>query len=881
MDEAINNSFFLSIMPLDSRIFYKFAELDTKTTLHYFKNPLIKNPLIDIMEKQVIPLLLAMMLLTQTAIAGPRSRQQAQAIAQHHAAQRGITIDSCKLAEAPRKVPSASSEPYYVFNYGQQKGYAIVSADDRLPEIVGYGLSGDFDKSSMPDGLAWYLEAYAELANGVANGDEAALAIAAEAQALRTSPNRQAPTVSPLLGNISWGQNKPYNDQCPEYEGSRCVTGCTATAMAQVMRYWKYPTSLKANIPAYTSTWYGISIPEITDREPYDWDNMTPTYEDRYYTYTETEGKAVAKLMYHCAAALKSEFTPSATGAMTSDIPQAMATYFGYDTNLMIEIPRREYDLATWTALLDNELTSGRPVIYSGVSYQYSHAFVIDGADGSGFYHVNWGWTGASNNYFDITILDPYASWKGNENATTANGYSRGNSMVIGIQPNNGTYDEPLNSAPVYVYRVVHGSEKWNNTTRSDASGTFSGEIWYYLQNSTFKKFDGYVALGLAQADGSYDVLYQEACHIEPEINGVDGPTIKCKFDYAFPVGINVLVMIYSTDGKTWKKCRYYSGDVTPLIFKATETTLLTDSFSPLTATIAVRGELLGEQENTFDVTFTNHANTEYYGTTFVYANTTDTKPDTTSSIVVPTIPAGGSVTRSFTYTPSAGDLYFWITDYAYDETLIAGPQKFTVPKNADPILSFVSLTTNATPGDYETEKAYYWNGLKVKAPRVNDTKATFTAAIRNDGGTCRKNIDFFISGTDNNFFLTLQNINTVLTGGGAVTEVTAEISAERAGTGNIYCQFCKYADMTYPDDQWNLYYADGSGYATESSYIAFVYVTGVPSAITSISDTPHVAQPVYSLSGQRVATTSTGSIADLGLPAGMYIVGGRKMVVR
>lgn len=353
-------------------------------------------------------LLLSLFLVVSTAVmAAPRTYLQAKAIAMAQAARLGIQMDERVAASqkaAPRmSVPSQvspSTDCYYVFANGDDKGFIIVSGDDRLPEVVGYSDQGTYDADHLPANYVSFMKAYQETVEALLRGDASARCNVAEAQQLRAS--QTSPVVAPLLGHIEWNQSAPYNNMCPFYDVTKqSVTGCVATAMAQIMAYYRYPKQLMATIPAYTAKSYSIAVPSIAAGETYDWANMLDSYSA---SYTQAQVDAVAKLMYHCGAAVQMNYGPSSGANCT---PARLAKYFGYDADLMQDISRTNFSFAEWTSLIDRELVAGRPVYYSGKSSDGGHAFILDGADGSGLYHVNWGWGGSQNGYFDVAVLNP------------------------------------------------------------------------------------------------------------------------------------------------------------------------------------------------------------------------------------------------------------------------------------------------------------------------------------------------------------------------------------------------------------------------------------------------------------------------------------------
>lgn len=201
--------------------------------------------------------MLIILFVSTSALASPRTFSQAKAIAERKAALLGIKIDSKAAAKAPSMnggIATAVS-PYYVFPFGENKGFAIVSGDDDMPEIVGYADHGTYDANNMPAAMAAFLNNYRATIEAVKQGNASAIKNIAEAKALRANNTRTTTAVSPLLGDIKWNQSTPYNNMCPKYDDTNLsATGCVATAMAQVMMYWKYPNELKADINEYPSS---------------------------------------------------------------------------------------------------------------------------------------------------------------------------------------------------------------------------------------------------------------------------------------------------------------------------------------------------------------------------------------------------------------------------------------------------------------------------------------------------------------------------------------------------------------------------------------------------------------------------------------------------
>lgn len=449
---------------------------------------------------------------------------------------------------------------------------------------------------------------------------------------------------------------------CPKYIGSsQSATGCVATAMAQVMMYYQYPKELKATIPAYTTTTHKLKVKAISKGEKYDWDNMLPTYTKG--KYNTTQANAVAKLMFHCGAAVQMDYGDS-SGAWV--LPEDMSTYFGYDADLLQEVYRSFYTLAEWKEILDRELEAKRPILYGGAASDESgHQFVCDGSDGEGLYHINWGWSGYSDGYFDITLLDPAV--RGTGAGTSANGYNRNCSVIIGIAPDNGIKDEPLVKEHSLYADTYEDYRKCTITKgeRKNASEKFSLMVTPVFSNPTYNKFEGLVALGIRNEDGSYTPITQsfklKFNAMDPE-EGYELDFINFNLNYAFPVGATVLYEIYSTDnGKNWDVCAYME-NVVPFELEATATSLTLNG-NKLSAELKSNEAIRLYKENSFDITIKNDSKREYLGLINVYTSKTNTKPTFSSAEEYMCVPAGESTTRTITLNQTANEMYVWVTD--------------------------------------------------------------------------------------------------------------------------------------------------------------------------------------------------------------------------
>ena len=846
------------------------------------------------------------LLIPMVVMAGPRSFQQAKAIAEKQAALLGVTIDQKAMTKARKQGSKGeitlSQQSYFVFPNANSKGFTIVSGDDRLPEIVGYSSLGSYDENNLPEGFVSFMKAYQNLYNKVNLGDAEALKNLAEIKAWRNKKNASAAStsaVAPLLGNIEWDQTSPYNNMCPRYDSVHvAATGCVATAMAQVMAYYKYPKQLKADIPGYVNRWNGIpmEIPTITQEEGiYDWDNMLPKY-NKEANATQQQKDAVAKLMYHCGAAVRMSYGPESGAAVSSS--SKLAKYFGYDADLMMDLSRSSFTLDKWMQIIDTELAAGRPVLYGGQSSENGHQFICDGKDENGLYHINWGWSGNQNAYFDLSILNPEKGGTGSGSA--ADGFNRYCTMTIGIAPDNGVVDAPLAQIPsISVYEADY--VVITKGTRKSKSDKFEFTQQVTFVNQVKQAFKGFLGLGILQKDGSYK-LVSDKKYVSFDGKREDGMMSsldpKLTVSEAFEVGKTPVYAICSTDGKTWEKADYMNGNA-PLVVKATDYEL--SLASALNAQLKLESEQLKTgAKSTFQVTLSNDCDFEYQGIVNVFSDMIAEKPSALVTDIFVSVPAHGTITRSFELLPKkAGDLYLWLDDAMACVNVggtkagmnLVDAQKFTVEQGEVPTIYLVEASTNAEPELYETEQAYY-RGIQVRAPRVNDDKAVFTYKIQNDGPAATIMMGFAaVSGDDPEPIFRYSIEDVALAGNGEVTTFTKTVTPEEIGSHSI-CGCIMAIDynhqlVDFPTylSPYILYYVEPidnyQGFSMKPA-MQLVYVSGTSAGISHIEKDASGFWDVYTLSGQKVKSVAAGSdLQRLGLPAGIYVVNHQKILVK
>ena len=300
---------------------------------------------------------------------------------------------------------SDGSPLYYVFDLNNGNGFIIVTAEDASKPILGYSTKERFDIPAPNSNIGlWLSKRGEEITYLRKNNIEANTVIAKTWSDYKNNimvrdQNRSSAntSVAPLLTTL-WNQSPYYNDLCPG--GS--VTGCVATTMAQIMKYWSYPKQGSGS-SSYNENDYG---------------NLSANYANAVYIYSlmpntcAAPNAEVAKLMYHCGVSVNMDYSPSGSGAwvINADSPisaeNSFINYFGYDPTTIRGVYRNDYTTPNWHALLKGDLDIGRPIQYVGFG-SGGHTWVCDGYDVNDFYHMNWGWGGSANGYFDIDVLNP------------------------------------------------------------------------------------------------------------------------------------------------------------------------------------------------------------------------------------------------------------------------------------------------------------------------------------------------------------------------------------------------------------------------------------------------------------------------------------------
>ncbi|MFA9392088.1 MAG: leucine-rich repeat protein [Prolixibacteraceae bacterium] len=360
-------------------------------------------------------------------LAQPVNINTAKTIAEHHLAAiaqptlKSTNINGSTFNFTSVKAAVADKDTlYYILNDTVNKGFVIVSADERAWPILGYSTEGSFDEKKQPEAFtAWMDNRKMEIEHIIKNNIQPKSATkTAWGNLMLKSSFVETKSVEPLI-QTKWGQECNYNSMCPADATGSCghvPTGCVATAMAQIMKFWNFPTKGKGS-HAYLSAGYGVLIADFGSTT-YQWSQMP--------NQVTSENEAIAKLMLHCGISVDMRYGPGSSGSY--DPRDELVEYFNYSPEAE-NVDRRSYSESDWLNLLKTELDYGRPIWYQGSSSPCNgvvHAFVCDGYQNSDYFHFNWGWGGSYDGYFYLGNLNP-----------GFNSFSELQAAVIKISPNS------------------------------------------------------------------------------------------------------------------------------------------------------------------------------------------------------------------------------------------------------------------------------------------------------------------------------------------------------------------------------------------------------------------------------------------------------------
>ena len=399
---------------------------------------------------------------------------------------------------------------FYIFNLTNNNGFIIVSGDDNVEPVLGYSTKGNYSNTNLSPEFSYWLEGYKkQIKYVIENKVNATETINQTWNNLiqgtySLEKSKQKGGVAPLI-NTTWDQGNNggfYNDLCPNdhtlpnncNNSQHCVTGCPATAMAQIMKFWNYP-SQGTGFHSYSSNYGNLSANFANTT--YNWGNMP-------FNKVTSTNIAVATLMFHCGVAVEMSYGPCGSGGYviaadghSACSENAYTNYFGYNSTTIQGLRRSSYSDTDWKNLLKTELDNGRPVQYAGYGSNGGHTFVCDGYDARGFFDMNWGWGGYYDGFFNIDALNP-----------ATDNFNSNQEALIGIQPiahSSTTTDIQVNSNITVTPNPINFGKSFtvNADVINAGNSNFNGEYCAALFNSTGDFID-YVE---TQITGSYPLL--------------------------------------------------------------------------------------------------------------------------------------------------------------------------------------------------------------------------------------------------------------------------------------------------------------------------------------------------------------------------------------
>lgn len=452
---------------------------------------------------------------------------------------------------------ASGSDMVYVFTPESQPGFIIAAADDAVTPLLGYSDSARFNPDNLSPAFKWWLNQYAaQVQWAVSNGLEAS-----------TRQNTDRDAIPPLC-KTTWDQYAPYNNLCPSLgSAGRGLTGCVATAVAQVMKVHEWPVSGTGS-HSYQFSYGGRNYSASANfgATTYDWDNMLNSYSG---SSTTAQKNAVATLIYQCGVMCDMNYNPYGSGASEVDAAAGLINYMGYD-KAMRWLDRKWFSENDWNDLIYAELAQGRPVLYGGDDGSEGHEFVCDGYRSADYFHINWGWSGTSDGYFLLSALNPPSLGAGGGNG----GYNYNQSVVIGIQPaRTGSEIAPVVNIEgnLTTDASTYSRSALNRVRFTTKGGAYTG---FYSDALTTLSYT--FGVECAWADGTSTYIEAQTESLMP-MYGTQYINVPAT---AFPTGQYKVYPVYKAPGYDWQRMYYEvaNGATDHIRFLVTDTQITTNS---------------------------------------------------------------------------------------------------------------------------------------------------------------------------------------------------------------------------------------------------------------------------------------------------------------
>jgi hypothetical protein len=710
------------------------------------------------------------------------------------------------------KTVNAESQPaVYLFDRGSNAGYMVLSADDATDAILGYCDEGSIDVNNLPSDLSYWLDCYA---------DE--IDFARKNPQLKQQARAKYKTF-PVMCQTLWDQEAPYNNKCPEYKsGSRSVTGCMATAIGQILKYFNYP---KQGTGTYSYEWTNKYTKETTtlsydfDANTFDWDNMLNEYENT--EATDEQKDAVAELMKALGILLNMDYGQS-SGAGTNAF-MSVYSYMKVDKSICFA-ERDYYTAADWEKLIYEALSVG-PIMYGGQSQQGGHAFVCDGYN-DGYFHINWGWGGYCNGYFLLSALT-YE----NKNITTADGYNRSQHAMLYVQPEK--------EGSVATYQMVSDS--------------------YQIQEATTEIGDKLTTTSRLINRSSVPMAVQLLTKITDEngnavyATGYSDPELKVGYGYSnftttipesLADGTYTLTPAYAVDGVYYDALVKVSGtqSYTMVVKDGVCTLSAGDSASITGSDLQINTPIYLNSDFDSNATLTNATDYEYSGfvAMALYDLTNkETLTDYISEIVPVTVPANSSIdlnyVGSFSTLPESvsSDSYgVQLVELTYDSKLKAYSYSKTL---TDPVTVDKGISNTAATASLSAS-----NLVAQDSEAVDPNNVHFSFDVTNSSGYFSGTITAYIFLPSGGTSVAMLKLSDVFINEGETVTVNVDGELSELEPGNSY-YYMVVVDRTF--------------ISSERCSFTIAQNTSVNSSVTDIdADAQPISVEYYTLQGVRVS---------------------------
>ena len=739
------------------------------------------------------------------------NREQAERKAMTFMRQIGVHVEK-GLSSAPFSHLSIDQAPIYVFNATDGNGFVIVSGDGQTEEILGYGTDCQFDEKRLSETMREWLSGYASQITDL------------QKSRMKNTPMKVSthPAVGKLVTS-QWDQGEAtstgnaYNQLCPSINGKRCAVGCVAAAMAQVMRYYRWPTDYCRQIPSYTSNGTLGQLKGLSKLK-FDWNNMLDRYDEGQ---TDKECKAVAQLMQYCGYSVSMDYGTTTSSATFHDAAKALRTYFDYDLNTRY-VDRCDYSAEGWDNLIYDEISNGRPVLYTGFNPGGGHAFICDGYDGNGFYHVNWGWGGYCNGYFKLSILNPRGGGIGSSSSN--NGYSVNQGAIVGIRkPTNATYE--LRTLSLMDFKRSGHTLTAQYVNYTGIAGTFDYGIAY--QNVS----EGGDSYQTRKSSASFEPMVVRSYNLDLDKVGLSDGTYNF-YPYTILSGGKWYHM--TCDFTKYYEVKVSGGQVSKITYHPISS-LFISSLECVSSHVVNQ-----PQEIKFSI---KNEGEEYSDKLYLFASKTNNKGKYVDEICLP-VESGGEEQASLFFKPnSTGKWKIWL-DIKEDGSSGLSPWEID-------IVGPPTSKTNLKVVSYEI---------------IPSTDVVFKAKIKNNSTEgYYMPILCFLFQSQKQYNIDYQKTRHLNLGPGETTDL--EFCFESLEMGKTYSVHMRdYINHQSEETEW-----------LGNSYKFTINNMDQPTDIT-FTHRPPAPVNVYSISGVRLRERTTSLE---GLPDGIYIVDGKKRMVK